>query len=111
MVHTIADIAAAFVGLWIVLYLLGADEGNLFVRYMADMAYWIAGWSQNIFTVGNEYVIILLNYVLPALVYLFVGHGIAAKMRPVKVNQMDDATMRLTPTGVPPREAPDWQPR
>ncbi|WP_197349829.1 hypothetical protein [Streptomyces bathyalis] len=111
MVHTIADIAAAFVGLWIVLYLLGADGGNLFVLYMEDMAYWIAGWSQNLFTVENEFLVILLNYVLPAVVYLVIGHGIAAKMRPGKVNQMDDATMRLTPANKAPREAPGWQPR
>lgn len=81
MVHTIADIAAAFVGLWILLYLLDADQSNLFVQYVQDMAYWIVGWSQNIFTMENEYMVLVLNYVLPALVYLCIGHGIAAKIR------------------------------
>ncbi|MGH3311871.1 MAG: hypothetical protein ACRDP3_15005 [Streptomyces sp.] len=81
VVHTIADIAAAFVGLWIVLYLFGASQANLFVQYVQDMAYWIAGWSQNISTVENEHLRLVLNYGLPALVYLFIGHGIAAKIR------------------------------
>jgi len=80
-VHTIADIAAAFVGLWIVLHLLGANQANLFVQYVQDMAYWLAGWSQNISTVENEHLRLVLNYGLPALVYLFIGHGIAAKIR------------------------------
>jgi hypothetical protein len=111
VVHTIADIAAAFVGLWIVLYVLGADQGHLFGLYMQDMAYWIAGWSQNVFTVENEYLILLINYVLPALVYLFIGHGIAAKIRPANVDPVDHETMRLTPASTPPKQTSGWQPR
>ncbi|OEU86924.1 hypothetical protein DB35_25390 [Streptomyces abyssalis] len=84
-VHTVADIAAAFVALWIVLHLSGADKANLFVQYVEDMAYWIAGWSQNISAAQNEHLILALNYGLPALVYLFIGHGIAARTRPGRV--------------------------
>lgn len=80
-VHTVADIAAAFVGLWIVLYSSGAGQDHLFVQYVRDMAYWIAGWSQNIATVENEHLRLALNYGLPAVVYLAIGHGTAAKMR------------------------------
>ncbi|WP_314171811.1 hypothetical protein [Streptomyces winkii] len=68
-------------GLWIVFYLLEADEANLFVRYIRDMAYWLAGWSEKLFTVGNGYARLALNYALPALVYLLIGHGAAAKIR------------------------------
>jgi hypothetical protein len=82
VVHTIADIAAAFVALWIVLYAFGASQASLFVRYVRDMAYWIAGWTQNIATVDDEHLIRALNYGFPAVVYLSVGHGIAAKIRP-----------------------------
>lgn len=32
IIHTIADMAAAFLGLWIVLYLLDANQGNVFVQ-------------------------------------------------------------------------------
>jgi hypothetical protein len=81
VVHTIADIAAAILGLWILLYLLKANEANVFVQFVQDMANWLAGWSQDIFTMENEHVRFALNYGLPALVYLFVGHGIAAKIR------------------------------
>ncbi|SCK51280.1 hypothetical protein [Streptomyces sp. WMMB 322] len=81
MVHTVADIAAAYVGLWIVFHLLGADRTNLFVQYVQDMAYWLAGWSENIFTVESEGLRLVLNYALPALVYLLVGHAIAARIR------------------------------
>ena len=81
IVHTIADIAAAFLGLWIVLYLLEANQANVFVQFVEGMAGWLAGWSQDIFTMENEHVRFALNYGLPAVVYLFIGHGIAAKIR------------------------------
>lgn len=81
VVHTIADIAAAILGLWILLYLLNANQANVFVQFVHDLANWLAGWSQDIFTMENEHVRFALNYGLPALVYLFIGHGIAARMR------------------------------
>lgn len=81
IIHTVADAAAAFLGLWIVLHLLGANGANVFVQFVEGMANWLAGWSQNIFTMENEHVRFALNYGLPALVYLFIGHGIAAKIR------------------------------
>jgi hypothetical protein len=81
IVHTIADIAAAFLGLWIALHLLEANQANVFVQFVEGMANWLAGWSQDIFTMENEHVRFALNYGLPAVVYLFIGHGIAAKIR------------------------------
>jgi hypothetical protein len=81
IVHTIADVAAALLGLWIVLYLLKANQANVFVQFVEGMANWLAGWSQDIFTMENEHVRFALNYGLPAIVYLFIGHGIAAKIR------------------------------
>lgn len=81
-VHTVADISAAFVALWIVLYLFGASQASLFVRYVRDMAYWLAGWTQNIATVDDEHLTLALNYGFPAVVYLSLGHGIAARIRP-----------------------------
>jgi hypothetical protein len=79
-VHTIADIAAAFLGLWILLYLLGANQANVFVEFVHGTADWLAGWSQDIFTMDTEGLRVLLNYGLPALIYLLVGHGIAARL-------------------------------
>lgn len=81
VIHTLADVAAGILVLWIVLSLLGANQGNVFVQFVRDTSYWLAGWSQNIFTMENEHVRLALNYGLPAVVYLFVGHGIAGKIR------------------------------
>jgi len=81
IIHTIADIAAAFLGLWILLYVLEANQANVFVGFVEGMADWLAWWSQDIFTMDAEWLRVLLNYGLPAVVYLFVGHGIAARVR------------------------------
>ncbi|MCM2578574.1 hypothetical protein [Streptomyces meridianus] len=81
IVHTLADIAAAILGLWIVLYLLDANHANVFVQFIEGMANWLAGWSQDIFTMEDEHLRFALNYGLPAIVYLFLGHGIAARIR------------------------------
>lgn len=81
VIHTIADIAAGFLGLWILLYLLEANQGNIFVGFVQGMADWLAGWSQDIFTMEVEGLRVLLNYGLPAVIYLLLGHGIAARIR------------------------------
>ncbi|WP_237321327.1 hypothetical protein [Streptomyces sp. JJ36] len=81
VVHTVADVAAALLGLWIVLSLLDANQGNAFVQFVRETASWLAGWSQDIFTMENPHVRLALNYGLPAVVSLFVGHGIAARIR------------------------------
>lgn len=81
VIHTIADIAAGFLGLWILLYLLDANQGNVFVGFVHGMADWLAGWSQDIFTMEVEGLRVFLNYGLPAVIYLLLGHGIAARVR------------------------------
>ncbi|MDG9716526.1 hypothetical protein [Streptomyces sp. DH24] len=77
---TIADIAAGFLGLWIVLYLLDANQANAFVDFVHGTADWLSGWAQDIFTMDTENLRVALNYGLPAVVYLLVGHGIAARL-------------------------------
>jgi hypothetical protein len=81
VIHTVADVAAAFLGLWILLYMLEANQGNVFVRFVGDMADALAWWSQDIFTMDTENLRVLLNYGLPAVIYLAVGHGIALRLR------------------------------
>ncbi|MBA2947397.1 hypothetical protein H1V43_20335 [Streptomyces sp. PSKA54] len=83
IIHTIADIAAAFLALWIVLYLLDANRANVFVGFVHDVADFLAGWSQDIFTMETEGLRVLLNYGLPAVIYLLIGHGLAARLRRV----------------------------
>ncbi|WP_217238088.1 hypothetical protein [Streptomyces sp. AC555_RSS877] len=79
-VQTVADIAACFLGLWILLHLLGANEANVFVEFVHGTADRLAWWSQDVFTVDTEGLRVLLNYGLPALLYVLVGHGIAARL-------------------------------
>ncbi|WP_228472664.1 hypothetical protein [Streptomyces cyaneochromogenes] len=80
---TIADVAAGVLGLWIVLFLLDANQGNAFVELVRGTADWLAGWARDIFTMDTEGLRILLNYGLPAVLYLLVGHGIAARLNRV----------------------------
>ncbi|WP_336112239.1 hypothetical protein [Streptomyces sp. PTD9-10] len=81
VIHTIADVAAAFLGLWILLYLLEANHANVFVGFVEDVADSLAWWSQDIFTMDTESLRVLLDYGLPAVIYLAVGHGIAMRLR------------------------------
>ncbi|WP_374936956.1 hypothetical protein [Streptomyces sp. Ru73] len=81
IIHTIADIAAAFLVLWILLFLLGANQANVFVDFVESVADGLAWWSQDIFTMDTEGLRVLLNYGLPAVIYLLVGHGISARVR------------------------------
>ncbi|MFE3032412.1 hypothetical protein ACFXKY_12245 [Streptomyces canus] len=77
---TIVDIAAGLLGLWIVLYLLDANQANPFVEFVHGAADWLSGWAQDIFTMDTEGLRIVLNYGLPAVIYLLIGHGIAARI-------------------------------
>ncbi|MFI9077540.1 hypothetical protein ACIGW8_13790 [Streptomyces sioyaensis] len=81
IIHSLADIAAVFLGLWILLYLLDANQANVFVDFVHGMADWLAGWSQDIFTMDAEALRVFFNYALPAVIYLAVGHGAAAWLR------------------------------
>ncbi|MFC7304248.1 hypothetical protein ACFQVC_08495 [Streptomyces monticola] len=81
VIHTIADVAAGFLGLWILLYLLEANQANVFVEFVRGVADWLAGWSQDIFTTETAGLRVLLNYGLPAVIYLLIGHGTAARLR------------------------------
>jgi hypothetical protein len=79
-VCTVADIAASLLGLWILLFLLDANQTNVFVEFVKGTANWLAWWSQDIFTMDTEGLRVVLNYGLPAVMYLLIGHGIAARL-------------------------------
>ncbi|MFF4694437.1 hypothetical protein [Streptomyces chattanoogensis] len=81
IIHSLGDIAAIFLGLWILLYLLDANQANVFVDFVHGMADWLAGWSQDIFTMDTEGLRVFFNHALPAVVYLGIGHGAAAWLR------------------------------
>ncbi|GAA3041179.1 hypothetical protein [Streptomyces glomeratus] len=77
---TIADIAAGLLALWILLFLLDANRANVFVKFVRGVADWLAWWSQDIFTMDTEGLRVILDYGLPAVMYLLIGHGIAARL-------------------------------
>ncbi|MFI6438489.1 hypothetical protein [Streptomyces sp. NPDC050759] len=79
-VCTVADIAAGLLGLWILLFLLHANSANVFVEFVRGTANWLAWWSQDIFTMDTEGLRVVLNYGLPAVMYLLIGHGISARL-------------------------------
>lgn len=79
-VCTIVDLAAGFLVLWILLYLLDANQANVFVEFVRGTADLLAWWSQDIFTMDTEGLRVVLNYGLPAAMYLLIGHGIAARL-------------------------------
>ncbi|MGW2763698.1 hypothetical protein [Streptomyces sp. NPDC001275] len=79
-VCTIADTAAGLLVLWILLFLLDANQANVFVEFVHGTADWLAWWSQDIFTMDTEGLRVVLNYGLPAVMYLLIGHGIAARL-------------------------------
>ncbi|QPP05022.1 hypothetical protein G4Z16_14550 [Streptomyces bathyalis] len=62
------------------------------------MADWLAGWSQDIFTMENEHVRFAVNYGLPyglpALVHLFTGHGIPRESAEVTAATSNSARAR-----------------
>jgi hypothetical protein len=80
---TIADVAAGLLCLWILLFLLDANQSNAFVEFVHGTADWLSGWAQDIFTMDTEGLRIALNYGLPAVVYFAIGHGIAARLNRV----------------------------
>ncbi|MGY4967934.1 hypothetical protein [Streptomyces sp. NEAU-S7GS2] len=62
-----------FQGLWILLYLLEAKQVSIFVEFVKGVADAPTWWSQDIFTMHTEGVGALLNYALPAVIYLPAG--------------------------------------
>ncbi|AJT68879.1 hypothetical protein T261_7281 [Streptomyces lydicus] len=70
-----------FLGLWILLYLLDANQGNVFVQFVQGMADSLAWWARDIFTMDTEGLRVVLNCGLPAAIYLLAGHLIAGRVR------------------------------
>ncbi|MFD7199788.1 hypothetical protein [Streptomyces sp. NPDC059893] len=81
IIMVVADVLAAILGLWILMYLLEANRGNDLVQFIHDAARWLAGWSHDLFTFDDEWARVVAGYGLAALVYLFVGHVVAGRLR------------------------------
>ncbi|MCX4765106.1 hypothetical protein OG562_29855 [Streptomyces sp. NBC_01275] len=80
VISIIADIAALILILWIVFYLLDANTANSAVDWVHDSAYWLSGWSHDLFTIHSDNWRTVVTYGLPAVVYLFIGHAVAGRV-------------------------------
>ncbi|MEV8361697.1 hypothetical protein [Streptomyces niveus] len=77
----IADVMAFILGLWILMYLLDANRANDLVNFVQDAARWLAGWSYDLFTFNEAWARVVCGYGLAAVVYLFIGHALAGRLR------------------------------
>jgi hypothetical protein len=75
-----ADVAALILVLWIAFYLFEANSANDLVSWVHHAANWLAGWSRDLFTVDNADWRTVLNFGLPAVVYLLIGHALAGRV-------------------------------
>ncbi|MGY0486826.1 hypothetical protein [Streptomyces sp. WG-D5] len=81
VVVIVADVLALILGLWILMYLLDANRGNDLVQVVHDTSAWLAGWSYDLFTFDESWARVVAGYGLAAVVYLFVGHALANRLR------------------------------
>jgi len=75
-----ADIAALILFLWILFFCLDANRANDLVDWVHHAANWLAGWSRDLFTPDNAKWRTVLNYGLPAVVYLLIAHAVAGRV-------------------------------
>ncbi|MFB6776393.1 hypothetical protein ACFCX0_02950 [Streptomyces sp. NPDC056352] len=81
VIAVVADVMAAIIGLWILMYLLDANRANDLVDFVRGAARWLAGWSYDLFTFDAAWARVVAGYGLAAAVYLVVGHAVASRIR------------------------------
>ncbi|MBM7438677.1 hypothetical protein [Streptomyces sp. HB132] len=81
VIAVVADIMAFIIILWILMYLLDANRGNDLVQFVQESAHWLAGWSYDLFTFDEAWARVVTGYGLAAVVYLFIGHAVAGRLR------------------------------
>ncbi|MGW1226884.1 hypothetical protein [Streptomyces sp. NPDC001478] len=81
VIVAVADVMAFIIGVWILMYLLDANPGNELVEFVRHTARWLAGWSYDLFTFDAAWARVVCGYGLAAVVYLFIGHAVAGRIR------------------------------
>ncbi|MEU5384019.1 hypothetical protein ACFVT9_25190 [Kitasatospora cineracea] len=82
VISALAHAAAAILVIWILLDLFGANQDNPLVHWFHSVADWLSGWSRGLFTVSHHTGQVLLDYGLPAVVYLALGN-LVTRARPL----------------------------
>ncbi|WP_042377326.1 hypothetical protein [Streptacidiphilus melanogenes] len=80
-VMIVADVVAGILVLWIVLYVLKANPSNDMAHWIHNAADWLSAWAHDLFTPSEGWLRTLLNYGIPAIAYLLVGHTLASRLR------------------------------
>ncbi|AXK34933.1 hypothetical protein DVA86_22110 [Streptomyces armeniacus] len=80
-VRLVADLVAGIIALWVLLYLLDANPSNDLVSTAHDAARWLAAWSHDLFSFSRDWLRVVVNYGVAAVVYLLVGHAVATRIR------------------------------
>lgn len=81
VIAIVAYVMALILGLWILMYLLDANRANDLVGFVQETARWLAGWSHDLFTFDAAWARVVAGYGLAAVVYLFIGHAVAGRLR------------------------------
>lgn len=79
VIRTVARVLAGILVVWIVLDLLDANRGNTVVGWFREAADWLAGWSIGLFDVSQHALQVLLDYGIPAIVYVLIAHLVASR--------------------------------
>ncbi|WP_236654638.1 hypothetical protein [Streptacidiphilus anmyonensis] len=77
----VTDVVAGILVLWIVLYVLKANPSNDMAHWIHNAADWLAAWAHDLFTPSEGWLRTLLNYGIPAVAYLLIGHTLASRIR------------------------------
>ncbi|MEY9872096.1 hypothetical protein ABH931_001570 [Streptacidiphilus sp. MAP12-33] len=77
----VTDVVAGILGLWIALYVLDANPSNDLVRWVHGAADWLSAWAHDMFTPREGWLRTLINYGIPAVAYLLLGHALAVRLR------------------------------
>ncbi|WP_042442627.1 membrane protein [Streptacidiphilus jiangxiensis] len=80
-IMVVTDVVAGILGLWIVLYVLDANPSNDFAHWVHSAADWLSAWAHDLFTPSEGWLRTLFNYGIPAVLYLFVGHTLAGRLK------------------------------
>ncbi|MFJ9811139.1 hypothetical protein ACIRTB_23220 [Streptomyces sp. NPDC101158] len=74
-----AHVLAGILVIWIFMDLLDANRGNTLVGWFHSAADWLAGWSIGLFDVAGHTLQVLLDYGIPAVVYVVIANILASR--------------------------------
>ncbi|WP_432125873.1 hypothetical protein [Streptomyces sp. bgisy082] len=74
-----AHVLAGILVVWILMDLLDANRGNTVVGWFHSAADWLAAWSIGLFDVSAHTFQVLLDYGIPAVVYVVIANVIAGR--------------------------------